>query len=249
MYGKDIILENHSIEVLAPLEGLVLKNQILEEMKIDGFIEIGKTLVDKLDFIKDALDLKKVPTLKGESSGQMGTVIKETVADNITNIKNLEERRKNGEEGLDDIINTLYKENKELLILVEDIQDGNFESMNQDEEKDTGSWLDHLNTLKNAFGNETENLEDANNNPLEYFNESKELSKSIEDILEGSLIDFRNQVLLDEYILKFFSTMVGEGSGEGSGEVEWIMSGEGGKGKVMVELFLLRFLLDGVGAI
>ncbi|AMP19918.1 hypothetical protein AZF37_00845 [endosymbiont 'TC1' of Trimyema compressum] len=35
--------------------------------------------------------------------------------------------------------------------------------------------------------------------------------------------------------------------GEGRGDVEWIMSGEGGKGKVVLELFLIRFLLNGVG--
>ncbi|AMP19916.1 hypothetical protein AZF37_00835 [endosymbiont 'TC1' of Trimyema compressum] len=63
-------------------------------MKIDGFIEIRKTLIDKISFINDALDLEKLLTLLGESSGNMETVIKETVADNVHAIKDLEERRK-----------------------------------------------------------------------------------------------------------------------------------------------------------
>ena len=96
-------------------------------MKIDGFIEIGKTLTDKISFIKDPLDLEKLPTFLGESSGNMETIIKETVADNVRTIKDLEERRKNGEGDLDELIEKMYKENKELLILAEDIKDGGLE--------------------------------------------------------------------------------------------------------------------------
>ncbi|AMP19917.1 hypothetical protein AZF37_00840 [endosymbiont 'TC1' of Trimyema compressum] len=73
----------------------------------------------------------------------------------------------------------MYKENKELLILAEDIKDGELEVLNKDEEQNTGNWLESFNILKEVFGDEADNLENAKKNPLDYFNKSKRRQQNL----------------------------------------------------------------------
>lgn len=239
--GKALVLEDQKVKLIYSLEGDRLKNQILEEMKIDGFIELGKTILDKIDFFKKATDLKNRMDVLGDGEGNVTDIIKDKVADNVKTIKDLEERKKAGEEGLDDLITALYGENKELLILAEDIKDGTLEDLNED--RDLGQWQTGIDTLSKHFGEKTDALKAMDQKPFETFNEGKKIGNTIESVLEGAFIDIRNQLLIDEYILKSFDTMVEDGPAD----VEYILSGDNGSGKVMEELFMIRFLVDGIG--
>lgn len=216
----------------------ILKDQILEEMKITGLVNIGK---DFLNQLKNFQNLGMSENLEGlgGSKEEVSQSVQEDVAKNVKNIKALEERQKAGEEGLEEEIKGLYEENKDLVILAEDVANGDYGDEFGEKEENEKGWAESLGRLEEAYGKDIFSKGDQ----VDDFLQNKEKITKTENILETGLLGIRDNLLLDEYILEHFENM----SGLGAGEVEEIMYGDNYVVKTILEVFLWRLTLDGIG--
>lgn len=238
--GTGMELTDHRVDYVAGLnEYAVLRRQILEEMKIRGLVNLGKDLGAVLSTFRD------VKLLSGEL-GDYGTTreeqvrgLQEKVGSNMEVLKELESRKGAGESGLEAEIGRLYQENKDLLVLAENLSEP--EGSVTEPPEVSGDALDQLGNL---FGSSYEDLKGELQNPAFLYQEGKDLSLGIDGLVEEGLLGVRDRYLLSQYVLDHFPTY---GNG-GSGEAEKILGG--GYGAYgLLQVLMLRSGLDGVGSL
>ena len=236
--GKHIDIAGSSVQLIKPLSGSgVLKDQILEDMKVKGMVNFSK---DFYEILKGFMEVEDMDMEGAIGSGEDYVEgLNGKVKENLEEIKGLEERRKNGEEGLDGRIEELYQENKELLILIEDIADGGSSSSSSSPSSSIGDdTLEKLGKLfKDDFDDMVKHFFD-----LDYtFHKSRGLADEVGSSGGSSFSDLRDKFLLDEYVLDHFSNVT-----TGEAEAERII-GVGFPSNGIMEVVLLRTFLDGVG--
>lgn len=251
--GKGVSVSDFSLVLEKPLaDSRVLKEQILEEMKIRGLVNLGKQAYGVFSAMEE---VDKLGADFGDFSGSQEEASKkmqERVASNMEVIKGLEERRAGGETGLDGVIDRLYGENKSLLVMAEDISDGsgagNGDGDNEgDEPNQIGE--DTWNKLGELFGSDVGGYEEELKSPGFLFFRSKERVESLKGRLGAGLEGLRDDLLLGEYVLERFpnlSSVVG-GSGDSDIGVAERIIGNGSTLGTLFNILLFRTFVDGIG--
>lgn len=258
--GKGVKLSTFSLTLRDPLsDSRVLKEQILEEMKIRGLVNLGKQTYGIFSAMEE---VDKLGADFGDFSGskeEASTKMQERVASNMEVIKNLEERRDGGETGLDGTIDKLYGENKSLLVMAEDLSNG--EGMGIADENIEGDEANQIgentwNKLGELFGNDVESYSEEIKSPGFLFFKAKEVGCGLRGRLGAGLEGLRDDLLLGEYVLERFpnlSSVVGSIGSGGSvvgaddiGVAERII-GNGSTLGTLFNVLLFRTFVDGVG--
>jgi hypothetical protein len=252
--GKGVALKNFSLNLEKPLsDSRVLKEQILEEMKIRGMVNLGKQAYGIFSAMEEVNKLGADFGEFGGSKEEATKRLQERVASNVEVIKGLEERRAGGETGLDGAIEKLYGENKSLLVMAEDLSNGGVsgsDGKSGDGENDQSSQIgeDTWNKLGELFGSEVGSYEEELKSPGFVFFRAKEVGGGVKERLGAGLEGLRDDLLLGEYVLERFpnlSSFVG-GSGSNIGVAERII-GNGSTLGTLFNVLLFRTFVDGVG--
>lgn len=233
--GKDIDVNDISFNLSRSLdEKGVLKKQILEDMKVKGLVNLSKNFYDILKGFSEVEKYSVGDYSIGDEKDYIRD-LKNRVDMNGKKIKELERRKKEGEEGLDESIEELYQENKELLIYIEDLADGVSSSNSSSLDGDT------LEKLGKIFKDDLDSV-NSNFSDLAFtFHKSKGLAADVNDASSLGFADFRDKFLLNEYVLDHFSNVT-----SGDARVEKII-GRGYGSVCLLEVLLLRTFLDGAG--
>lgn len=251
--GKGVSLSNFSLVLEEPLsDSRVLKKQILEEMKVRGLVNLGKQAYGIFSAMEEVDKLGADYGDFGGSKEEATRRMQERVAANVEVIKGLEERRAGGESGLDGTIERLYGENKSLLVMAEDLSNGDG-SGSGDSEYGSDTWA----KLGELFGSESKSYEEELSSPGFLFFRAKEVGGGLSERLGAGLEGVRDDLLLGEYVLERFPNLsgvvgdVGSGGGivggsDGVGVAEKII-GNGSTLGTLFNVLLFRTFVDGVG--
>lgn len=256
--GKGIKMRDFSLTLEEPLsDSRVLKEQILEEMKIRGLVNLGKQTYSIFSAMEEVdnlgADFGDFSGSREEASGRM----QERVASNMEVIRGLEERRAGGETGLDGTIDRLYGENKSLLVMAEDLSDVSGAGASDGKSDDANQiGEDTWNKLGELFGNNVESYREEIKSPGFLFFKAKDIGGGVRERLGAGLEGLRNDLLLGEYVLERFpnlSSVVGSIGSGGSvvgaddiGVAERII-GNGSTLGTLFNVLLFRTFVDGVG--
>lgn len=261
--GKGVTLKNFSLILEQPLsDSRILKKQILEEMKVRGLVNLGKQAYGIFSAMEEVDNLGANFGDFGGSKEEATRKMQERVASNVQVIKGLEERRAGGESGLDGTIERLYGENKSLLVMAEDLSNGDSGSSNGsggssvdgEEEKSSQYGSDTWGKLGELFGSESKSYGEELSSPGFLFFRAKEVGGGLSERLGAGLEGLRDDLLLGEYVLERFSNLssvvgdVGSGGSVGGsiGVAERII-GNGSTLGTLFNVLLFRTFVDGVG--
>lgn len=248
--GKGIKMRDFSLTLEEPLsDSRVLKEQILEEMKIRGLVNLGKQTYGIFSAMEEVDNLGADFGDFSGSREEASTKMQERVASNMEVIKDLEERQAGGETGLDGAIDRLYEENKSLLVMAEDLSDVSGAGASEDKSDDTNQiGEDTWNKLGELFGNDVESYREEIKSPGFLFFKAKDIGGGVRERLGAGLEGLRNDLLLGEYVLERFpnlSSVVGSGI-DSIGVAERII-GNGSTLWTLFNVLLFRTFVDGVG--
>lgn len=237
--GKGVVVSDYGVELLGSLGGEgVLKRQILEDMKVSGLVNFSKGFYEVVKGFLEAGELGGDSLSGVGAGGDYLESLQDRVGKNLEEIKSLESRSKAGESGLEGRIGELYQENKDLLVLIEDMADGVVDSGGAGGFSLDGETLGKLGELfRDDFVFMLEHFFD----PEYVFYESRGLAADVNGALGVGFVDLRDRFLLNEYVLEHFSDVT-----VGEAEVEGIV-GVGYPSNGMMEVLLLRTFLDGAG--
>ena len=183
----------------------VLEGQILEEMKLRGLVSVSKELLAIGKAFLEAGDLSRDLSRFGNTREEAVQGIQEQVALNMEEIRVLEERKKGGEGGLEEAIEGLYQENRDLLVAAEDLSGDGGEAVAGEGQGNSSPAFSPalLETLRGLFQEAYPDQEEELKKQGEFSAKDKHV-RELREKLDGLQISESDMAVLQAYLQEAF---------------------------------------------
>lgn len=239
--GDNILVDNHTFALKNQLNEEILFQQIKEERKIIGVIDMSKDLKNIMTGFKEIDSaLSSSADIPIDNTQSLLDVQVENLNNNKTKISDLEMQLNNGDGSVQVRIDQLKEENREILLNIENLQGSIIK--NTTEEDNKSKLGENIETLQEKFGQDASSLGNITTNLTEGLKEGKDYFEKIRTLVTLDISAMYEEILLNEYILSKFQTMV-----TGEGEVEHILYGADSKKDGIINVFFFRSIFNFIG--